>query len=196
MQTEPPILGGKTRESQKRWRQSCSVDGSSLRLLRLQVTLGGKTAGRHVIRTHHWHFILRIMLGTLQGSWSHWETHQWLSGLTWITGAHVKFYWTYRISRTRRCNCHHLKMCPKTHHQFCVQTFSTILKYECYNLFKHECALNTILTSLWAHYLAPNIPDVCSPLRYHNVFGSCSAPFQPLWLHWRTCCTPYKRILS
>lgn len=35
-----------------------------------------------------------------------------------------------------------------------------------------------------------------SPWRYRNVFGSCSAQSQPLWLHWRTCCTPYKRILS
>lgn len=35
-----------------------------------------------------------------------------------------------------------------------------------------------------------------SPWRYRNVFGSCSVRSQPLWLHWRTCCTPYKRILS
>lgn len=36
----------------------------------------------------------------------------------------------------------------------------------------------------------------CSPWRYRNVSGSCSVRSQPLWLHWRTCCTPYKRIPS
>lgn len=55
METEQPIVGGKTSKSQKRWRQSRSVDGSSPRLLSLQVTLGGKTAGRRIIRTHRWH---------------------------------------------------------------------------------------------------------------------------------------------
>lgn len=80
-------------------------------------------------------------------------------------------------------------MCPKTPHQFWVQTFRKIFKYECYNLFKHKCALNTILTSLCRYGPTIWLPTLLMyahlyviimflglAVRHFSLFGSTEEP--------------------